>query len=124
MPSTEEKSAGIIIYNTVLCNFLVLHYAAGHHDLPKGHIEKGESEKQAAIRELAEETGSLENEIKFIPELREEIAYLFTSEKNLVKKTVVFFLATTKKKEVKVSHEHKKHLWLNYTDAYKRLTYK
>ncbi|MFN7447935.1 MAG: bis(5'-nucleosyl)-tetraphosphatase [Pirellula sp.] len=43
-------------------------------DLPKGHLDLGESKKQAAIRELAEETGIQENAIQMDPD------FVFTSQ--------------------------------------------
>ncbi|MFH1332713.1 MAG: NUDIX domain-containing protein, partial [archaeon] len=51
----KEKSAGVIVYNNG--EFLILQYTAGHWDFPKGHIEKGETERETALRELKEETG-------------------------------------------------------------------
>jgi hypothetical protein len=35
-----EVSAGVIVYHKN--EFLLLHYAEGHWDLPKGHIEENE----------------------------------------------------------------------------------
>ena len=43
-------------------------------DLPKGHLDLGESKKQAAIRELAEETGIQESSIQIDPD------FVFTSQ--------------------------------------------
>lgn len=36
---------------------LLMIYSRGHWDLPKGHVERGESGRQAALREVEEETG-------------------------------------------------------------------
>ena len=55
----EVTSAGIVVYkmhdNKPL--YLVMHYASGHWDFSKGHLEAGESSREAAIRELMEEAG-------------------------------------------------------------------
>ncbi|MCX6798480.1 MAG: NUDIX domain-containing protein, partial [Candidatus Diapherotrites archaeon] len=40
--------------------FLLLHYAAGHWDFPKGHVEKGETERETLLREVREETGLID----------------------------------------------------------------
>ena len=55
-----EKSCGIILFNGD--KVLILQHrdtdnTEGHWDFPKGHVEKGESETQTALRELTEETG-------------------------------------------------------------------
>ncbi len=40
----------------------------------------------------------------------------------LVKK-VIFFLAKTDEKNIKISHEHNDYLWLEYDDALKKTTF-
>ena len=50
----HEKSCGaVIIKNNKV---LVLQQVAGHWGFPKGHVEKGETEVETAIREIKEET--------------------------------------------------------------------
>jgi 8-oxo-dGTP pyrophosphatase MutT (NUDIX family) len=57
----QERSAGAVIFSfdSVLgkIEYLLLNYAAGHWDFPKGNIENGEDEIQTARREIQEETG-------------------------------------------------------------------
>ncbi len=50
----REFSAGVVVYyhNNNDIQFLLLHYEAGHWDLPKGHLEPNESTYDAALREL------------------------------------------------------------------------
>jgi 8-oxo-dGTP pyrophosphatase MutT (NUDIX family) len=51
-----QHSAGILVTDG---EKLLLGRVAGHHrfDLPKGHIEEGETPRMAAVRETREETG-------------------------------------------------------------------
>ena len=49
------KAAGGIVYNAN--NELLMIYRNNKWDLPKGKIEKGETPKQCALREVEEETG-------------------------------------------------------------------
>lgn len=128
--SVKEKSAGGVIFrrekNKIY--YLLLHYPSKYWDFAKGHIEKGENEKEAAKREIEEETGI--KDIKFIPGFREKISYFFLKNyeniKNppLIFKEVVFYLAETNKKEVKISSEHIGYKWLPYEKAIKKVTFK
>jgi 8-oxo-dGTP pyrophosphatase MutT (NUDIX family) len=55
---------------------------------PKGHIEKGEKAREAALREVEEETGYRCEIIKPF----DKVQYWFKREGQLVKKTVTWFL--------------------------------
>ncbi len=119
-----ERSAGAVIFRREKGKnfYLLLHYGSGHWDFSKGKIEKGESKEGAARREVFEETGI--RNIDFIPGFKETIRYFYKREKEKISKTVVFFLAQTTTKKVKISWEHKAYKWLAYKEASKQLTYK
>lgn len=51
----EEKAAGGIVVHRG--RVLMIHDRYGHWTFPKGHVEEGETEEDAARREVAEETG-------------------------------------------------------------------
>ena len=120
----EERSAGAVIYrkedNQVY--FLVLWYPAGHWDFPKGNIEPGESDIQTVRREVYEETGI--TDLEFVFGFREKIEYYYRRGGETVHKEVIFYLAKTRQKEVRLSYEHKGYAWLTFEEAYKRVTYK
>ncbi|MHA1609867.1 MAG: bis(5'-nucleosyl)-tetraphosphatase [Candidatus Njordarchaeales archaeon] len=118
-----ERSAGAIVFRKEngKALYLLLHYPAGHWDFPKGNIEKGENELKTARREIFEETGI--TDIEFIFGFREKIEYHYRKGGNLVHKEVIFFLAKTRQKEVKLSYEHIGYAWLRYEDALRRVTY-
>ena len=119
----EETSAGIVIFRKEGTKnlFLLLHYTSGHWDFVKGKMEKGETTHQTAIREAKEETGI--TDITFVENFEEWIKYNFKYQGELVQKKVVFFLAETKTKEIKISHEHSGYTWLDYNESMEKTTF-
>jgi 8-oxo-dGTP pyrophosphatase MutT (NUDIX family) len=136
----KEKSAGAIIFRKEASKiyYLLLHYAPasegkrGQWGFAKGHVEEGESEIQTAKREIFEETGI--KDLKIIPGFKELEKYFFRKVYGLegearkkapwVFKLVVFFLAETKTKNIKISDEHTGFVWLPYEEAIKKTTFK
>ena len=126
-----EKSAGAIIfrYENNKIYYLLLHYPGLTHraekdywDLPKGHIEKGETIAETIRREVEEETGL--TDIQFVEGFKETIKYFFRFGGKNILKFVTFYLAETKTKEIKISSEHLGYQWLPYEEAMKQLTFK
>ena len=120
-----QRSAGVVVYRTDAKSgarqYLLLDNGR-HWDYPKGHVEKGEDDAAAALRELAEETGI--TDATLVPGFAREIVYYFRDRKQgLVRKEVVFFIARTTRQRVNLSHEHVGSAWLGFEDAVKRLTY-
>ncbi|NND85869.1 MAG: NUDIX domain-containing protein [Nitrosopumilus sp.] len=119
----EETSAGIVLFRKEDTEnlFLLLHYPSGHWDFVKGKMEKDESTHETAIRETEEETGI--TDIKFVDNFEEWIEYNFQYQGELVHKKVVFFLAETKTKEIKISQEHLGFTWMDYNTAMEKTTF-
>lgn len=119
----DERSCGIVLFREDAGRrlFLLLHYEEGHWDFPKGHMERGESEHETAIRETIEETGI--GDLDFCQGFRERIAYSYKRGGKTMHKEVFFFLARTESAEVVLSPEHVGYGWLGFEDALGRLTY-
>jgi len=120
----ERSTGAVIFHDDSEREFLLLHYESGHWDYVKGHIENDESEIRTLIRETEEETGIKEEDIKIIDGFKEKIEYFYRHEGKVVKKEVVFYLARSKTKYVKISHEHIGYKWLPYDEALNQLTFK
>tara|TARA_B100001750_G_scaffold186751_1_gene156056 strand:- start:157 stop:576 length:420 start_codon:yes stop_codon:yes gene_type:complete len=118
-----EKSAGIVLLrnDSGKNEFLLLNYPQGHWDFVKGKVEQNETPHETAIRETKEETGI--TNIEFIDGFEESVEYDFRFKKEDIHKKVVFFLAKTDEKNIKLSHEHNDYLWLEYNDALKKTTF-
>jgi len=121
----KEHSAGAVLY-TYFANderkFLLLHYTSGHWDFPKGNVEAGETEVEAVIREIFEETGI--TELRFVEGFVQPIFYNYRRDGNLVRKKVSFYLAQTPSRNIKLSNEHQDFLWADYPSALRTLTYR
>jgi 8-oxo-dGTP pyrophosphatase MutT (NUDIX family) len=122
----EERSAGAVLFYLDSAvgkiEYLLLNYAAGHWDFPKGNIENGEHELQTAHREIQEETGI--HDVEFFKGFRSKIEYHYQRNQRLIQKEVIFFLARTSIRDVTLSYEHNAYSWLAYEKALALLTYK
>lgn len=118
-----EKSAGVIIFRSddEEIKYLLLKYGYGHWDFVKGNIEKGENEIETIIRETKEETGI--EDLKFLKGFKEKISYFYRKGKDLVYKEVVFYLAETEEKKVRLSYEHEDYCWLPFEKALEKITF-
>lgn len=124
----KEVSAGAVIFRQEKERKYLLLYKKVHEHyreqwgFSRGNIEAGEDEKETATREMEEETGL--DDLKFIEGFEEKTKFFYRKEDQTVYKEVIWFLAETKKKKVKLSFEHNDYAWLPYKEALDRLTFK
>lgn len=112
-----EKSCGTI---TIKDNkVLMVLQNKGHMSFPKGHVEKGESEKETAIRETYEETGVLVKIKDDSP--RFKMSYPIN---NTIKEVIFFFADVVDDKSIKPQDEEiKEVIWKDIKDVRGQLTY-
>lgn len=101
--------------------YLAIRHIEGHWDFPKGHLEKGETEKEAAARELTEETGF--NVTKWLDLPTQSIYYQAEKDGQAVNKKVIFFVAEVAGKINLSDKRTQDARWFNYQDLLKTLTY-
>lgn len=124
MVTKQIFSAGVIVYRYTAegLKYLLIRHPGGHWDLPKGKLEQNETELQAALRELNEETGI--NMVKLDEDFYQKVIYKYGDYRGgLIQKQVVFFLASTEQEKVTLSHEHDAFVWLPFHEAISRVTF-
>lgn len=119
--AAREHSAGVVIFHGTPREYLLLHYPSGHWDFPKGHVEAGESELQAAVREVDEETGL--KPIQIIPGFEHTYEYYYKRDQQTMHKKVTYFAGHADSADIRLSHEHRGFTWLPYEKALQRITF-
>lgn len=104
----KEFSAGAVIFKREGDKILFLVIYSKRNNIwgfPKGHLERGETEEQAALREIKEEVG-LDN-LQFVEGFIKKIRYETVSKRppfqgERIEKYVTYFLCETKDQDVVV----------------------
>ncbi|MCA9541481.1 MAG: NUDIX domain-containing protein [Myxococcales bacterium] len=132
-----ERSCGVIPFRRRegVIEFLLLHSAMVRNpdaawEFPKGSLEEGESEQDAALRELREEAHI--SAVNLLPDFRDQVHYGYRRAGREIDKTVVFFLGEVEGDGVlpaeAPTREHRPHpsegiwyVWATERDAMRRL---
>ena len=112
-------SAGIIIFRRTSAGvkFLILYHGRNYWNFPKGKVEHQEKSDQAALREVQEETGLKQHELRPVAGFQTSERFSYQRGKDQVFKTVVLYLAETRQPNITVSHEHEGYGWFTYAEA-------
>lgn len=86
---TYEYSAGAVVFTIADDNikYVIIKSRQGYYGFPKGHIERGEDEKTAALREVLEEVGL---RVTLLDGFRIEDEHPIPSKRNVMKNIVYF----------------------------------
>lgn len=120
-----EKSCGAVLWrnNDGKREYLLIlnkkGNAYGHWGFPKGHVEKGETEHETAIREILEETGLRIS--AFADDFRVVSRYNPAPD---IEKDAVYFLAEVENSNIVLQQsEVADYKWLCYDDAKKLINF-
>lgn len=115
----QPRACGfLIVKGDPIEQFLLMKHPT-RWDLPKGHVDPGESDLECALRELVEETGIGKADIKidkqFIHEAKYKVkAKRYTGESGEVKKTMRIFLGRLVNDVDIVVSEHGGYEWFDW----------
>lgn len=126
-----HHSAGVIVFREDEArSYLLMRSALTRRpvwEFPKGALEEGESELEAAERELNEETGLAPGDYSLLEGFHEEERYYFTRgagpDMRLIRKRVDYFLAEWRSGEIQLSREATRFEWVSLEDALRMLRF-
>lgn len=106
----------LVVEGNPVQQFLLMEHA-DRLDLPKGHVDPGETELECALRELVEETGITADDIELDPNFRFTHEYSvwppkFNGEECL--KTLVVFLGRLQNDVDITPTEHQGYRWVDW----------
>ncbi len=118
-------SAGIIVFRRTDegVKFLVLYHGGDYWNFPKGKLEGSERSWQAAFREVREETGLKQTELKLVSDFKEFEKFHFKRGAEKIFKVVILYLAETKQSTITLSSEHEGYGWFTFVQAKKLLSH-
>ena len=120
----REFSAGGVVFKRVPKKFqwlLIKPAGTDRWQLPKGKVDKGETSKEAAVREVEEEGGV---EVRLVGKIgTSQYFYVFSGQK--IFKTVIYFLMEYLK-DKKEGHDHEvdETAFVDFDEAEGKLTFK
>nr|XP_006626761.1 PREDICTED: bis(5'-nucleosyl)-tetraphosphatase [asymmetrical] [Lepisosteus oculatus]XP_015217875.1 PREDICTED: bis(5'-nucleosyl)-tetraphosphatase [asymmetrical] [Lepisosteus oculatus] len=117
------RAGGLIVFRRLAqavpdtIQFLLLQTSYGEHHWtpPKGHVDPGEDDMTAALRETEEEAGLGPAQLRLVDGYRRELRYEVRGRA----KTVVYWLAELRDPgaAVRLSREHQDYRWLGLEQA-------
>ena len=114
----DIQSCGFLVYREEpKLSFLLMQHST-RWDLPKGHVDPGETEMECALRELYEETGIKQSRIEIDENFRFDHLYTVTLSKfdyEPRQKQLSIFLAKLKEPFIKIKPtEHEGFHWFDW----------
>jgi 8-oxo-dGTP pyrophosphatase MutT (NUDIX family) len=103
--------------------FLLVQHVAGHWAFPKGHPEEDETPIEAALRELAEETGITQVDLTEAPAFEEHYEFTKRSGKRVMKTVLHYVGHVTNDHVVLQDGELSAYAWGDAAETRKRLTF-
>ncbi len=115
----REISAGLVVFRRTEegPKFLLLYHGGRYWNFPKGKIEVEERSLEAAVREVREETGLRATDLRIKKRFKAYERFTFFRNKKRIFKIVIFYLAETKRRQIRISAEHGGFGWFLYRDA-------
>ena len=118
----SEKSCGAVVFTKVNgeVRYVIIHSIKGDWGFPKGHMEKGETEEETALREIYEE---VQLKVDILSGFRRAVEYPLPDKENVMKQ-VVYFCAEYSDQDIKaLESELTNAVLVSYEEALKLLSH-
>ncbi len=112
----EESAMAVVLCHGRILITKELIYGNEKISLPKGHIEKGETQMEAAVRECHEETGILLGKDTFVQNLK-PFSVDFTDDHDGAIRKTIYPLLFVLKEEIKASPQEKNILFAGFVSV-------
>ena len=115
---TPRSCGFLIVKGNPVQSFLLMKHPR-RWDIPKGHVDPGETDKECALRELIEETGIAESDLHIFEDFCHEVSYKVSGKRYGIKgdevdKTLLVYLAElTNDVKIEVT-EHEGYQWFDW----------
>ena len=116
--SIETSAGAVVFYRGEQIEYLLLYH--NFWGFPKGHIERDEDERTAALREIDEEAGL---PVTLLDGFRCVEEYEYERKGKLSPKRAIYFVAQAQNRAARLSSEHSELIWLPYDQALARLQF-
>ncbi len=117
LTTPQVRSCGVIVFRRdPELSFLLMKHPT-RWDLPKGHVDPGETDTECALRELQEETGINAIDIELDPQFLFQTHYDVNDRRfpgQVAHKTLVMFLGWVKRDVDITATEHIGHAWFSW----------
>lgn len=125
---TKSTSAGGVVVNNKTGKICVVSQAGLSWSLPKGHIESGETEEAAAIREIYEESGIKQENLKLLKKLGTYHRYRMGRDNNVdhkkdLKTIHIYLFTTDQEKLIPPEDNHPEAIWVEPDKVAEVLTF-
>lgn len=120
---TPRSCGFLIVKGNPVESFLLMKHPR-RWDIPKGHVDPGETDEECALRELVEETGIRKSDIKVFDDFRHEVSYKVPGKRYGMKdaevdKTLLVYLAElVTDVEIEVT-EHEDYEWFDWAPPHR-----
>lgn len=116
---TIQSCGFLIVRGDPVREFLLMRHA-DRWDLPKGHVDAGETHLQCALRELYEETGIAADDIEISDDFRFDSKYQVRGRSGrLLEKALTIFLARLRRDAPIALTEHIGFEWFRWNPPHK-----
>lgn len=117
-----EKSCGFVVYRESegVREYLLVSALNGKYGFPKGHVERGETEYETAVRELKEETNL---EVRAIDGFRRQIEYRLPQKRDTMKRCVYFLGKYTEGELIRQEEEILDAVFVSFEQAIAMIPY-